>query len=106
MGLDHALYKIIRIDFESVPREDFWMVANDLTTGELIYWRKKYDIDLWFHQNTTIIEEYSDEISKEKLEKFRDWLIENNETEYAERINKIIKNNNFVENVIFYQYSN
>jgi len=101
MGLDMNLYRTSRKHFASTDREDFWMIAQE-QEEELMYWRKKYEIDSWFSENLLIIEDYSYEVTKETLEKFVNWLIENKLKEDAEKIKQIISTNNFEENVIYY----
>lgn len=100
------LKKIPRKDFESISREDFWYEEFD-KSEELIYWRKKYEINIWFHENTVIDEECcSDEISKEKLELLVKWLKKEDFKDDAIKIKDFIKQTDFVNDVIFYKYSN
>ena len=101
MGLDMNLYRTSRKHFESIDREDFWQIAQE-QEEELMCWRKKYEIDSWFSENLLIIEDYSYEVTKEILEKFVNWLIENKLKEDAEKIKEIISTDNFEENVIYY----
>lgn len=105
MGLDMNLKRIQRTIFESVEREDFWKIELE-NSEDLICWRKKDDINQWFFENTFIIEECSDELTKEKLEKLLHWLLINELKKDAENIKKIISENNFIENVIYYSYCN
>ena len=99
------LKKIPRIDFESINSEDLWY-ENFEKSEELLYWRKKYDIHEWFQINTSIYEECSDEITKEKLEKLMIWLIEKGLSKNAYKIKEIINKIDFVKYVIFYDYTN
>ena len=99
------LKKIPRKDFESINREDFWYDHFE-KSEELFYWRKKYDIHEWFHINTSIYEECSDEITKEKLGELIIWLTQKGLTEYAEKIKEIVNKIDFVNNVVFYDYCN
>ena len=94
------LYRTSRKHFESIDREDFWQIAFDNEQEELFYWRKAYDLDSWFYQNASIIEDYSNELTKEILEKLINWLIDNNFKDDAKKIKKIILENDFKENVI------
>lgn len=105
MGLDMDLRRAKREVFESFSRQDYWQVDH-YKQEDLVYWRKKYDIDSWFRENTVIIEEYSDEITKDKLRKFMDWLIGEGLKEDADKIQKIIDENDFEEFVIYYTYIN
>jgi hypothetical protein len=105
MGLDMNLKKIPRTDYESISREDFWYEEFD-KSKELIYWRKKYSIDEWFHTNTSISDECSDEITKEKLEELIKWLKKEELKEDAEKIKNVIKQTDFDKEVIFYSYCN
>lgn len=99
------LKKIPRTDYESISREDFWYEEFD-KSEELIYWRKKYSIDEWFHTNTSISDECSDEITKEKLEELIQWLKKEELKEDAEKIKDVIKQTDFDKEVIFYSYCN
>jgi len=101
MGLDMNLYRTPRKHFESIERQDFWQIAQE-QNEELMYWRKAYDIDSWFSENILINEDYSHELSKELLEKFVNWLIEKKYKADANSVKKILLNNNFEENVIYY----
>jgi hypothetical protein len=105
MGLDMNLKKIPRPDYESISREDFWYEGFD-KSEELIYWRKQYAIDLWFHENTSIDEECSDEITKEKLELLVKWLKKEDLKDDAIKIKDVIKQTDFDNEVIFYSYCN
>jgi hypothetical protein len=105
MGLDMCLKKIPRIDYESISREDFWYEEFD-KSEELVYWRKKYTIDEWFCKNTSIDEECSDEIIKDKLEELIKWLLQENLKEDADKIKEVINKTDFINDVIFYKYSN
>jgi hypothetical protein len=105
MGLDMNLKKIPRTDYESISREDFWYEEFD-KSEELIYWRKQYAIDGWFHENTLIDEECSNEITKEKLELLVKWLKNEDLKDDAIKIKDVIKQTDFEKEVIFYSYCN
>lgn len=105
MGLDMNLKKISRKDFENISKDDFWYEHFD-KSKELIYWRKEYDIDEWFRENTFIYEECSDEIPKEKLQLLINFLEQKNFIDYANQIKEIIQETNFNDEVIFYEYCN
>jgi hypothetical protein len=105
MGLDMNLKKIPRKDYERINIEDFWMEEFNLSE-ELIYWRKRYDIDEWFIENTSIYEECSDEITKEKLKLLVKWLKEEDLKDDAIKIKDVIKQTDFKNEVIFYSYCN
>lgn len=104
MGLDMNLKKLSRKDYDSIDKEDFWYEEYD-KSEELVYCRKKYDIDLWFSNNTSIYEECSDEIKKEKLEELVIWLESENYYEEAQKIKKVINETDFTNEVVFYKYS-
>ncbi|MCL5460413.1 hypothetical protein M3M33_17375, partial [Loigolactobacillus coryniformis] len=70
---------------------------------EIVYWRKKYDIEVWFRKNTVINEECSDEITKEKLESFVSWLEKEKLKEDATKIKDVIKQIDFTNEVVFYK---
>ena len=103
MGLDMMLKSIRRDVFYSVDRDDFWEVEFP-ESKELIYWRKEYDIAGWFRENLKFYEEYTEEITKEKLIKFSEFLKTMDKEVYVEEVNKLIKENNFDDNVIYYTY--
>lgn len=111
MGLDMSLNKVLRKTFEKIDSIDVWSFPiNEIE--EIMYWRKKYDLDEWFFNNTKIIEECSDEINKEKLQKLIEWLNENydseenNFKEESIKLQEIVNEFDFTENVIYYKYSN
>ena len=99
------LKKIPRTEYENISREDFWYEEFD-KSEELIYWRKRYEIDRWFHENTVIDEECSDEISNEKLELLVKWLKKEDLKDDSIKIKDVIKKTDFDKEVIFYSYSN
>jgi hypothetical protein len=105
MGLDMNLKKIPRTDYESISREDFWYEEFD-KSEELIYWRKQYAIDGWFHENTLINDECSDEITKEKLELLIKWLKKEDLKGHIVKIKDVIKQTDFDNEVIFYTCCN
>lgn len=99
-----SLKRAKRKDFESTNREDFWEISSQVSK-ELIYWRKKYDIDEWFRENTIIKEQCSDELTKEKLEELLKCLIKQDVRENIYKVEELIKENDFINNVIFYEYT-
>lgn len=103
MGLDMQLKKILRTDYESISREDFWIEEFD-KSEELIYWRKRYSIDEWLIENTSIYEGCSDEITKEKLESLVKWLKEQDLKDDSIKVKDIIKQTDFESYVVFYSY--
>lgn len=103
MGLDMQLKKILRTDYESIDKEDFWIEEFD-KSEELIYWRKRYDIDEWLIENTSTYEGCSDEIAKEKLESLAKWLKEQDLKDDSIKIKDIIKQTDFGSYVVFYSY--
>lgn len=99
------LKKVSREAFNNISRDDF-RHEEFAISEELIYWRKKYSIDEWFHTNTSINDECSDEITKEKLEELIKWLKKEELKEDAEKIKYVIKQTDFDKEVIFYSYCN
>jgi len=106
MGFDSGLYKIKREDFYNYNRNDFWYVEYELQTEEMISWRKEYDIHHWFYANTNIIEDYSDEVTFEKLSELFAYLILKSDRENAEKVNELINGIDFKNYVIYYYGSN
>ena len=100
-----SLKKVSREAFNNISRDDFWY-EEFYISEELIYWRKEYLIDEWFHTNTSISDECSDEITKEKLEELIKWLKKEELKEDAEKIKDVIKQTDFDKEVIFYSYCN
>lgn len=98
------LKKLSRNDYDSIDKEDFWYEGRK-KSKELVYWRKKYKIHQWFCSNTSIYEECSYEIKKEKLEKLVIWLVSENYDEEAEKIKKTINETDFTNEVVFYEYT-
>ena len=105
MGLDMSLKKIQRIEYENIDKEKFTYKHYN-KSEELIYWRKKYNIHNWFFENTYIYEECSNEIAQEKIEELIKWLFEEGFKEDANKIKEFINEIDFVNNVVFYNYSN
>jgi hypothetical protein len=105
MGLDMSLKKISRTVYNSISRDNFWLEQH-YKSEEIVYWRKKYDIEVWFRENTIIDEECSDEITKEKLESLVDWLEKEKLKEDAVNIKDVIRQTDFANEVVFYKYSN
>ena len=103
MGLDMNLNRTSRDSFESKSREDFWKISLDVSE-EIMYWRKAFNLDNWFHENTKIIEECSNELSKEKLLELVKWLFLNNFNDDANNLKEIIDKNDFKKYVIYYSY--
>lgn len=103
MGLDMQLKKMPRSDYESISVKDFWITEFNLSE-ELIYWRKRYDIDEWLQENTSIYEQCSDEITKEKLKSLVKWLKREDLQYDAIKVNNIIKQTDFESHVVFYSY--
>lgn len=99
------LKKISRKHFDNISKDDFWYEHFD-KSKEIIHWRKEYDIDEWFLENTFIYEGCSDEITKEKLKSLIKYLEQKKLIDYANALKKIIEETNFNDEVIFYTYSN
>mgnify|MGYP003654860616 CR=1 FL=1 len=100
-----SLKKVSREAFNNISRDDFWHEEFDISE-ELIYWRKQYAIDRWFHKNTLINDECSDEITKEKLELLIKWLKKEDLEDHIVKIKDVIKQTDFDNQVIFYTYCN
>ncbi len=106
MGLDAGLSKVKRQDFYNYNRKDFWYVEYELNTEELISWRKEYDIHHWFHANTNIIEDYSDEVTVEKLNLLFNHLKSIGDKENAEKVDNLLREVDFKNYVIYYYGAN
>lgn len=109
------LNRTSRTIFESVSRENFWEIEQE-NGNELLYWRKQFGLDGWFREHTSIIEECSDEITKEQLEELV-VFIEQKRTEDeqdsgygtvedANKIKELITTNDFENFVVYYTYCN
>lgn len=105
MGLDMGLRKMKRTIYESIDREKFWY-EHFAKSYEIVYWRKKFNIHQWFYENTTIDGECSNEITKEKLETLVNWLQKEKLKEDVVKIKDVIKQTDFANEVIFYEYCN
>ena len=105
MGLDMSLKKIPRTVYNNISGDNFWFEQHN-KSEEIVYWRKKYDIEVWFRENTVIDEECSNEITKEKLEALVNWLEKEKLKEDAVKIKDVIKQTDFTNEVVFYKYSN
>jgi hypothetical protein len=106
MGLDASLSKVKRKDFYNYNRNDFWFIEYELKTEKLIVWRKQYEIHRWFYENTKIIEDYSDEVTPEKLTKLHLYLKSINDLENAEKVDNLLREVDFKKYVIYYYGAN
>jgi hypothetical protein len=105
MGLDMDLKRISRAKYESIPRGDFWY-KEFKNSEDLLYWRKRYDLHGWFCENTTIDEECSDEITRDKLIALVEWLYTQNLITDFTNVIKIMDSTDFEKQVIYYSYCN
>jgi hypothetical protein len=105
MGLDMSLKIIPRDIYKSIPKEDFWYDEFE-ASEQIFYWRKEYYLHNWFYENFEIKEECSEEINKNKINELLKYLIENNFKEDADKLKKIIEDNDFKKKVIYYKFTN
>lgn len=105
MGLDMFLCSIKKDVFYSVDRDDFWEIEHE-KSEKIIEWRKEYFIDLWFYENSKFYDICTEEITKEKLINFVEFLKDTGKDVYIKEINKLIKENDFDNNVIYYKHYN